>query len=88
MPYELQFSASAEEKLFKLARKNRQALEAVRKKLEEVCLDPHRYKPLSGPLKGCFRIHVLSSFVIIFRVNDADNLVFVCEFAHHDEAYK
>ena len=88
MAYELYLSDDARERLFTLGKKNRASLRTVLKKLAQVCQDPHRYKPLTGNLAGKYRGHVLSSFVITYRVDDSQGVVKVLVFDHHDEAYK
>ena len=75
-------------KLFKkMEKKDRQKLEIINKKVREILEDPHRYKPLKVPMQHMYRVHIGSSFILIFSINEKTNSVILEDFAHHDEAY-
>lgn len=76
-------------KLFKkMEKKERQKLQIINKKLKEILEDPRRYKPLKAPMRHMYRVHIGSSFVLIFSINEKTNSVVLEDFAHHDEAYR
>ena len=50
------------------------------------CSDVNHYKNLRKPLQNYKRVHVRSSFVLIFRYEN-DKVVF-CDIDHHDKIYK
>ncbi|MBF0475171.1 MAG: type II toxin-antitoxin system RelE/ParE family toxin [Deltaproteobacteria bacterium] len=61
--------------------------ERVVGKIAEIIENPHHYKPLRNMLKNRRRVH-LGSFVLIFEVDDKEELVTFHALRHHDEAYK
>lgn len=76
-------------KLFKkMKKKERQKLEIINKKVNEILEDPHRYKPLKAPMQHMYRVHIGGSFVLIFSINEKTKSVILEDFAHHDEIYK
>ncbi len=76
-------------KLFKkMKKKERQKLEIINKKVNEILEDPHRYKPLKAPMQHMYRVHVGGSFALIFSINEKTKSVILEDFAHHDEIYK
>ncbi|MFQ5406199.1 MAG: type II toxin-antitoxin system RelE/ParE family toxin [Candidatus Micrarchaeia archaeon] len=88
MSYELVLSETVEKRFFKLGKKNKKALTIIWKKLAEVLRNPHRFKPLKNRLAGCYRIHILTSFVITYEIREYNKTVFIIDFEHHDKAYK
>ena len=76
-------------KLFKkMKKKDSQKLEIINKKVREILEDPHRYKPLKAPMQHMYRVHIGSSFVLIFSINEKMKSVTLEDFAHHDEIYR
>ena len=76
-------------KLFKkMEKKDRQKLEIINKKVREILEDPHRYKLLKAPMQHMYRVHIGSSFILIFSINEKMKSVTLEDFAHHDEAYR
>jgi mRNA-degrading endonuclease RelE of RelBE toxin-antitoxin system len=47
----------------------------VMKKLEEILQNPHHYKPLSHDMKHLYRVHIDSSFVLVFSIHENDKIV-------------
>jgi YafQ family addiction module toxin component len=68
--------------------KNRVLFEAIFKKIDEILQNPTRYKPLRHDMKGFQRVHVMKSFVLIFKVDDDNKIVKFEDFDHHDKIYK
>ena len=73
--------------LSKLAKRDKVQFEAILKKIDEIihCDDINHYKNLRSPLHRYKRVHVHSSFVLIFKVED-DAVVFRY-YDHHDNIY-
>lgn len=87
--YKLDIKEEADRIFKKLSKKNRKQLEIIYKKLNEIRENPyHEYKFLTNPLNTFNRVHIDSSFVLIFRINHEEQLVEVCYFDHHDKVYK
>lgn len=86
--YGLRVSAACDKDFRQHFKKNKVLASAVENKIKEILASPHRFKSLHGLLGGCFRVHVLGSFVLIYRVNEREHALELLRFAHHDEAYR
>ena len=76
------------EKAFhKLSRKDKKRLDIILTKIEEIRMDPQRYKNLRSPMNHLKRVHVDSSFVIVFSVDETRHLVVIEDYDHHDNIY-
>ncbi len=73
--------------LSKLAKRDRVQFEAVLRKIDEVvhCVDVDHYKNLRAPLQRYKRVHVYSSFVLLFTT-EGDTIIFRY-YDHHDNIY-
>ena len=75
-------------KLAKLRKKDFNHYVGVRKKMDGILPNPkHRYKNLHYDMKGVKRIHI-GHFVLVFRLDKKENLIFFEDFDHHDNIYK
>ncbi len=77
------------EVLNKIAKKDNALYERILKKIEEVVNSNDRiehYKNLRYNLKEYKRVHI-GHFVLIFKVNEDNNLVSFEDFQHHDFIY-
>ena len=88
MSYSLDVKPSCQESITKLCKKNPVLQEAIRKKTEQILLNPEHYKPLKYELAGERRVHILKSFVLKFEVDENHKTVTLIAFSHHDNAYK
>ena len=84
--YQADFDLHLLKRLKKLKKGDPQLYQRLEKKMEEILQNPTHFKPLSNVLKGKRRAHI-GSFVIIFSVDEKNQLVFFLEFDHHDKAY-
>jgi YafQ family addiction module toxin component len=87
MPYNLEITEAAHKVFFKLAKKDSVALDAIEKKVAEILGNPYHYEPLRAPLQNKRRVHIASSFVLIFEIDENRKTVKLLEFDHHDNAY-
>jgi YafQ family addiction module toxin component len=71
----------------KLAKRNRNQMEIIAKKIEEILEGPHRFKPMHFPLGGTRRTHV-GSFVILFSIDEQRKTVVLEDYEHHDRVYR
>lgn len=73
--------------LSKLAKRDKVQFEAILKKIDEIinCPDINHYKNLRAPLQRYKRVHVYSSFVLLFRP-EGDTIIFRY-YDHHDNIY-
>jgi YafQ family addiction module toxin component len=75
--------------LSKLSKKDKELFEQVIKKIEEVInsYNIEHYKNLRHDLKDYKRVQV-GSFVLVFRYNKKEDLIYFIDFDHHDKIYK
>jgi len=75
--------------LVKLQKKDRQLYENLLSKMNEILnsLDVEHYKNLRYNLKEYKRAHV-GSFVLVFKFDRQNNLIFFSDFDHHDRIYR
>jgi YafQ family addiction module toxin component len=75
--------------LKKLYKKDRNMYEAILKKIDEVVnsYNSEHYKNLSYDMKEFKRVHV-SSFILIFKVDESKKLIRFENFKHHDDMYR
>lgn len=85
--YDLILRLSVEKKFKKLAKKDPKKLIIIGKKLEEIREDPHRYKNLKNPLNHLKRVHIDKSYVLIFSVDENEQIIIIEEYEHHDHIY-
>lgn len=85
MNYGLLFTKEFTKVFEKLLKKNKKQAEIVLKKIREVKENPTHYKPLSNKLKGYWRVHVDSSFVVVFALKG--NYIIIYDYDHHDNIY-
>ena len=84
--YDLELEEEVYKEFKKLAKKDKNQLEAIGKKIEQILIDPLQFKPLRHPLEGLRRVHI-GSFVLIYEVCEDPKTVRVLKYKHHDEAY-
>ncbi len=78
-----------EKKLAKIKKKDKVLFEATMKKIIEIvsCHDLNHYKNLRKPLQEFKRVHVKSSFVLIFTYDFEEKRIVFYQLKHHDEIY-
>ncbi len=69
MYFSLEISEEAKYIFDKLAKKNRKQLEIINKKITQVLLNPYHFKPLKGDMKGSRRVHIDTSFVLVYEID-------------------
>ena len=87
--YEFSIEENLQKKLKKLFKKDKIMYEILMKKFEEIimCEDINHYKNLRKPLQEYKRVHIKSSFVLIFKFIQGKNEVSFYDFNHHDIVY-
>ena len=75
-------------KLVKLSKKDKNAYEAVMKKISEIVnsSDVEHYKNLRYDMKDSKRVHI-GHFVLVFSYNKTRNFVSFEDYDHHDHIY-
>ena len=85
------FSETFEKILFKI--KNKKELGNIHSKIRQiVSLEDYSklnyFKNLRAPLNNYKRVHINTSFVLIFRYLKEENTIIFQYHGHHDEVYK
>ncbi len=86
--YLYEFSKELIRKLEKIQKKNKQMFEAIMKKIKEIKENPEHFKPLRYEMYGYRRVHVMKSFVLIFKIDNQQNKIIFEDFDNHDRIYR
>lgn len=84
----IEFSKELITKMEKIKKKNIVLFETTIKKIAEIKKDPEHYKPLRYNLKDYRRVHVMKSFVLVFKIDYTNNKIIFEDLEHHDKIYK
>jgi len=87
MTYALDINKHCDRVFKKLAKKDRKRLEIIDDKIEEILENPQHFKPLRGDMHGSRRVHIDSSFVLVYEIDEKAKVVRVLDFGHHDKIY-
>ena len=75
----------------KLSKKDKKRVLILNKKIKEIVKNNEdsidRYKNCRYDLKDYKRIHIDRSFVLLFKVNKEENMIFFWRLKHHDDIY-
>lgn len=86
--YSIEYRKTVDKQFHKMAKKNPAKLENILNKIDEICKNPHHYKNMKKPLQHLKRIHVDSSFVITFSVDEKSKTITIEDYDHHDNIYR
>lgn len=79
-------------KIRKLSKKDQKRTKIINKKIKQIVSSDkdsiNHYKNLRGDLKQFKRVHIDSSFVLVFKVDLESNFILFVDFNHHDKIYK
>lgn len=87
MKHDIELSDSIEKTFEKLSKKNRKQLAIIHNKVEEIRKNPYHYKPLRGDMKNIRRVHIDSSFVLIYEIDEKNQTIRLLDYEHHDRIY-
>ena len=87
MEYKLQISEELDKVFSKLAKKNKKQLEIIQKKVQQILENPYHFKPLRGDMHGARRVHIDTSFVLTYEIDEEKKLIRLLDFDHHDKVY-
>ena len=85
--YALEVKEGVDRTFHRMAKKDRNRLAAVEKKVREILEDPYRFKPLRAPMQNKRRVHV-RPFVLVYEVDEVRRVVTILDFEHHDAVYR
>lgn len=86
--YSVEYRRSVERQFQKMAKKNPKKLEIILTKIDQICQNPYHYKNLRHPFQHLKRVHVDSSFVIVYSVDETSKLITIEDYDHHDNIYR
>lgn len=84
MNYKITFSDEFKRQYRKLAKRDKQIVMRIDKKLDDILNDPFVGKPLRYVHKGKRRVHI-GHFVLMYSI-DGDNII-IEAFEHHNDVY-
>lgn len=86
--YKFRVEKKLEKILSRLEKKNTELYNQIKKKINEIINSEsiEHYKNLRHDLKEFKRAHI-GHFVLIFRFNEKENLIYFEDFNHHDKIY-
>ena len=87
MEYRLQISEELDKVFSKLAKKNKTQLQIINKKIDQILQNPYHFKPLRGDMHGARRVHIDTSFVLTYEIDEEKKLIRLLDFDHHDCVY-
>jgi len=75
--------------LKKIFKKDKVTYSIIENKIQEIVSskDVNHYKNLKKPLQHLKRVHIKSSFVLVFKYIESDDKVIFYDFDHHDNIY-
>jgi YafQ family addiction module toxin component len=88
LAYSLRIKSNLIKAFEKIAKRDPVQYEAIQRKIKQILLDPHHYKPLSGTMKNKFRVHIMGSFVLVFAIIENEQAVELWDYDHHDAIYQ
>jgi len=88
MSYELYSTDNIYRVFKKLEKRDKTQLEAISKKITQILQNPYHFKPLRGDLKGRRRVHIDSSFVLTYVIDEQNKIIKLLDYDHHDNIYE
>jgi mRNA interferase RelE/StbE/toxin YoeB len=87
MTYTIEISAHTDRIFKKMSKRERKELEAIDNKIKQIRENPCRFKPLSGDMHGSRRVHLNTSFVLVYEIDEQRKTVRILDYDHHDKVY-
>lgn len=87
MVWKDEYSDEIVKKIVKVKKRDKIQYEAFCKKRDEILENPLRYKNLQHDLSDKKRVHIYSSFVLVYSVDIKNNKVKFLDYEHHDNIY-
>lgn len=92
MSFEFALSEELKAEIIVLAKKDKTITEAINKKIKQIIQSDEftidHYKNLKHDLSEYKRVHIMKSFVLLFKVYKEKNFILFVKFGHHDEIYE
>ncbi len=88
MAYSLKVKPHLDKLFRKIGKRDPEQLNAIQKKIKQIIDDPYRFKPLGAAMKNKRRVHVYSSFVLVYEIHENEKTVELLDYDHHDNVYR
>ncbi|MDP4039936.1 MAG: type II toxin-antitoxin system mRNA interferase toxin, RelE/StbE family [Candidatus Pacearchaeota archaeon] len=88
MDYELEIPENLDRIFHKLSKKDKKSLEIINNKINGILENPYQFKPLRNKMAGIRRVHVGKSFVLTYEILEAEKIVRLLDYDHHDKIFK
>ena len=88
MNYKFTFTNTCEKTINKATRKNPILEKVLTRKINQIILNPHRYKPLRHDLAGERRVHIMSNLILKFIIDEQNKIVIFIFFGHNDKTHR
>ncbi len=92
MSFDFSISDNLKTRIKILSKKDKVLADALLKKIKQIISSDEfsidHYKNLRNDLKEYKRVHIMKSFVLLFKVDKQKNLIIFDKFDHHDNIYK
>ena len=77
-------------KLYIVYKKDPRRYKILMKKIEEIIASDNidHYKNLRRPLQNFKRVHINAHFVLVFKYEKNEDVIYFYDFDHHDKIYK
>ncbi len=84
------FEEKLKKKLSIVLKKDPRRYKILVKKIEEIIVSDNidHYKNLRKPLQNFKRIHIDAHFVLVFKYEKNEDVIYFYDFDHHDKIYK
>jgi YafQ family addiction module toxin component len=84
------FEEKLKKKLSIVLKKDPRRYKILVKKIEEIIVSDNidHYKNLRNPLQNFKRIHIDAYFVLVFKYEKNEDVIYFYDFDHHDKIYK
>ena len=71
----------------KLVKRDKKQMQIINKKVKQILENPYHFKPLRGDMQGARRVHIDTSFVLTYEIDEKNKIVRLLDYDHHDKVY-
>lgn len=88
--HKFSIETSLKKTIHEISRKDKVMYKILMKKMEQIIAsqDLNHYKNLRKPLEDFKRVHIKSSFVLLFKYIQSEDKIMFFDLDHHDNIYK
>lgn len=84
--YKIRNSDEVDEIFDNLAKKDKEQLQRVHKKLKKIVKNPYHFEPLRGDLHGARKARI-GSYRLIFEIDEQNKIVCLLDYGHRKDIY-